>query len=182
MKQKGSALKSLLSAIENLHGAEGLRAVVAAVPPEVRADLVAPILSVGWYPIHDFACVHVAVRDLLGDGHWEISHELGREAGRIDFGGIYRVLLRAAHYDTIWDRIHTAWSNYNSQGDAEWDIRGHGSALGHIWNVSGFNTGQWHSVAGRAEQLLILAGAKSAHIDLVEPTETSCRLDAMYVE
>lgn len=182
MQQKGSGLKSLLLAIERLHGESGLRAVLDAVPADVRADLVAPILPVRWYPIRHFACVHLAVRDRLGKGRWEVSRALGREAGRIDFGQMYRVLLRTTSYETLWGRIRTAWRNYNSAGNAEWDTQQEGAASGRVWNVSGFNTGQWYSVAGRAEQLLLLAGAKSASIEVIDPTPTSCRFDAMYVK
>jgi hypothetical protein len=179
--QKGSALKSLLRAIERKHGEDVLRAVIAGVPDDVRPDLVQPILPVRWYPIRDFASVHAVVRDLVGNGRWEVSRDIGHEAARIDFNGMYRVFIRAVHYDSLWDRIKTAWTHYNSHGESNWDTKDGGTASGRIWNVSGFNPGQWHSIAGRAEEMLIMAGAKSSHVEIIDPLPTSCRFDAMYV-
>ena len=156
--------------------------MLAALPADVRAELGEHVLPVRWYPIHVVSALHVAVRDELGQGRWTESHRLGREAGRIDFTSIYRVLLRAVQYETVLERIRTAWAHYNSQGETRWTIHGPGSATGFIWGVEGFNQGQWHSIAGRAEKLLLLAGAQSAEIEVCDPTETSVRLEVLYLE
>jgi hypothetical protein len=182
VKQKGSALKSLFSAIENLYGAPSLRAVIDALPNDVRSEVAGPILPVGWYETRLFSAIHVAVRDVLGKGDWTVSHALGREAGRIDFTGVYRLVLRAVQYDTIWDRIELAWKQYNSHGEARWIERQSGSAIGLIRGVDGFNHGQWHSIAGRCEQLLLLGGAKGATVEPLDLSPTQARCSAIYIE
>ena len=182
MEQKGPALKSLLGAIERLHGHDGLEAVLRALPPEHEAEARAVILPVKWYPVSLLAAIHVAVRDVLGKGEWEESRRLGHEAAKIDFGGVYRVLLRTVRYDTVWDRIQLAWSHYNSQGEGKWIERRAGGATGIVTGVAGFNLGQWYSIAGRAERLLLLSGAKSAQVDVRDPKPESARFEVLYFD
>ena len=170
----------MLLAIEQLHGVKGLERVKAALPEPVRAQL-GSILPVQWYPIEVSAHVHVAVRDVLGGGKWDASHRLGIEASRIDFTGLYRVLIRAVQYDTIWDRAERAWNQYNSQGDARWIERGEDSAVGVIRGVGGYNMGLWQSVAGRAEGMLRMSGVKAASAVVLEGTSTGGRIEALWV-
>jgi hypothetical protein len=179
---KGSGLRSLLAAIEKLHGHAGLERVLAVVPEDVRVELRKPILPVKWYPIAFTTAIHAAVRETLGNGDWSESKRLGHEAALQDFGGVYRVLLRSVHYDTLWDRIQVAFSQYHSQGKGEWIDRRPGGATGLITGVVGYNLGQWLSIAGRCERLILMSGAKSAQADLAEPTSTSCRIEVMYFD
>jgi hypothetical protein len=95
---------------------------------------------------------------------------------------MYRVLLRAVHYDSIWDRICTAWSNYNSRGEVKMTVHDRGHATGIVHGVLGFNEGQWRSIAGRTEQLIILAGARAAEVEVHDPTSTSARLEGLYFD
>ncbi len=179
---KGSGLRSLLGAIEKLHGPGGLERVLAAVPEDLRPELEKPILPVKWYPIGYTTAVHAAVRETLGHGEWNESKRLGHEAALQDFTGVYRVLLRSVHYDTIWDRIQVAFSQYHSQGLAEWVDRQPGCATGVVTGVVGYNLGQWLSIAGRCERLLLMSGAKSAQADILESTATSARIELLYFD
>jgi hypothetical protein len=121
------------------------------------------------------------VRDVLGGGKWNASHRLGVAASRIDFTGVYRVMVRAVQYDTIWDRAERAWMQYNSQGDAHWTDRSESSAIGVIRSVNGYNMGLWQSVAGRMEGLLQLAGVKAASVEVLEGSATAARIEAIWV-
>jgi hypothetical protein len=182
MRQKGAAIKSTLQAITNLYGEEALVTVKRLLRPEVREHIEPRVLPVAWYPIEVAAGIHVAVRDTLGKGTWDVSQKLGQEASRIDFGGSFRLFLRAMQYDTMWERAQRAWAHYNSQGEASWADRTAGRATGIITGVTGFNRGVWHAVAGRLETMLQLSGAKGATIQLYDATATGCRLDAMWLE
>jgi hypothetical protein len=182
MKQRGAAIRSTLLAIEKLYGKDVLASVKDAVPPEHRARMHEPALAVTWYPIEITAALHVAIKNVIGRGTWNASHRIGIEASRIDFTGIYRVVLRAVQYDSIWDRTERAWSTYNSQGEARWTDRGPGTATGRITGVSGFNMGIWQAVAGRCEGLLVLAGVRAASVSVAEGAERSGRLEAVWLE
>jgi len=182
MRQKGAAIKSTLQSIVNLYGEESLKRVKERLPAAMLAQIEPRVLPVAWYPIEVSAAIHEAIRDTLGEGKWQASHALGVEAARIDFTGVYRVLLRSIQYDTMWDRAQRAWTNYNSQGDTQWIDRERGHAVGVITRVSGFNLGVWEAVAGRLEGLLQMSGAKGAIIEVKESSATGCRLDAMWLE
>ena len=52
-------------------------AVKAALPDAIRAQLEPGVLPVQWYPVEVPATIQVAIRDVLGDGSWEVSHRLG---------------------------------------------------------------------------------------------------------
>jgi hypothetical protein len=181
MNVRGAGIRSALLAIEQLYGDGPLQEVKAALPQAIRAQLEPNVLPVQWYPVETSAQLHVAVRDVLGKGEWTVSHELGAVASRIDFGGIYRVLVRAAPYDSIWDRAQRAWQQYNSQGDAKWIERGASSAVGVIRGVHGYNMGLWQSVAGRTEGMLQMAGVKAASVTVVEGTAIGARIEAIWV-
>jgi hypothetical protein len=109
-----------------------------------------------------------------------VSYQLGIEAGRIDFGGIYRVFLRVIDFDTLLDRTERAFRQYNSHGSAQWIERTRTSAVGEVHGVSGFNDGIWHSIAGRYAGLLQLCGAKIAEVEVVDPAPTHCRFIARW--
>jgi hypothetical protein len=181
VKVRGAGIRSTLFAIEELYGKAGLEHVKEALPPHLRAELEPALLPVKWYPVEIPATIHFTVRDAFGGGTWDASHKLGVAASRIDLTGIYRVLVRAVQYNTIWDRTEQAWSRYNSQGDARWVERGPSSAIGIIRGVGGFNMGLWCSVAGRTEEMLRMSGVKSASVVVAEGTPTSARLDAVWV-
>lgn len=166
--------------MEKLYGKTGVGLVREALPPEVRHE-VETVLAVGWYPIEVVASIHLSIRDVLGKGSWQVSHRLGIEAAKIDFTGIYRVLLRAVQYDTLWERLSRAWAQYNSQGEVRWTLNP-GSATARITGVSGFNLGIWNAVAGRCEGMLTLAGVRAGTASVVEGSHTQAIIDATWLE
>ena len=181
MQQKGVAIKSTLAAVEKLYGAAAHIEVIESLPEEIRAQI-SPVLPVQWYPIGVTAAVHLVVRDRIGGGSWESSHAIGVEAARIDFTGIYRMFLRAVQYDTILERMERAWSHYNSQGRIVWHDRSAGTMAATISGVDGFNPGIWQAIAGRAQGLLQLSGAKGASVTTRDMTTTSGRIEGVWFD
>jgi hypothetical protein len=181
VRQKGAAIKSTLQAVGNLHGEAAIAAVKARLPPKVLAQIEPRVLPVSWYPIEVSAAIHEAIRDTVGKGGWEASHAIGVEASRIDFTGVYRVLLRSIQYDTMFDRAQVAFSNYNSHGKTQWIDREKGHSTGIVTGVSGFNLGIWEAVAGRLEGLLQMGGSKGANVEIKEFSPTDCRMDALWI-
>lgn len=182
MQTKGAALRNTFAGLTSLHGAKVVRAVLDAMPEEPRAVFEGKIIPAGWYPVSTSAAFHAAIRDVVGKGSWAVSHAISLEAARLDFTGIYRLLLRAVQYDTIWDRMERAWPHYYTQGDARWAERQRGSAIAVCEGVEGFNPGMWHAVAGRCQGLLLLSGARGAQVELIEGTATRGKLSALWLE
>jgi hypothetical protein len=178
---RGAGLRSLLLAIEKLYGPEKLAAIKGAMPSHVRAQA-DRVLPVQWYDVEVNAQVHVAVRNVIGGGKWDESHRIGIEAARIDFSGIYRVIVRTMSYDTVWNQAQRMWIHYNSQGSAEWTERREGYALGLIRGVAGYNFGLWQSCAGRMEAMLAMTGIKTATVAVKEASSTYAKLEAMWIK
>jgi hypothetical protein len=178
---KGTAFRSTLAAIEKVYGAAALRAVKAALDAPSRAAL-EHVLPVSWYPVSLSAALHDAVRREIGFGDWEASRAIGREAARMDYTGVYRVVLRSVQYDTVFERIELAWRGYYSQGTFAWTRPGPGSMRATVSDVRGFNTGMWIACAGRTETLLLLTGARSADVAVSDATEHRCTFEAMWLE
>jgi hypothetical protein len=181
VKQKGVAIKNSLLALEKLHGKEAVQRVKDAMPARLR-EVLDGVMALEWYSVEVTAALHVAIRDVLGSGKWDESHRMSVEAARIELTGVYRLLLRAVQYDTVWDRMERAWSLYYDAGTASWVDRGRGHATALFKGVAGFNLGMWNSVAGRIEQMLLATGARGASATVKDATSTSARIEALWLE
>jgi len=181
-KLKGTTIRSTVQAIEKVHGAAGRMAVEERLPESLRGLLQDAIVPVGWYPVELSAQMHVAVRDLFGRGSWTASRVLGREAAKIDFGGVYRVLLRAVPHATLWERVGLAWTQYNSGGISRWEVAGPGLVVGHVTEVAGYNEGMWEAAAGRLETMLERSGVRARSVSLYDCTPHSVRGEVLWIE
>ncbi len=178
---KGTAFKSTLAALEKLHGAQALTAVKASLDAAAR-DALEQVLSVSWYPVSLSAALHEAIRDVVGRGDWEASRAIGREAARIDYTGVYRVVLRSIQYDSIFARLEMAWRNYYTHGVFSWTRVGPASTHVTVKDARGFNAGMWIACAGRTEELLTLTGARTVDVTVREPNDTGCEFDVMWID
>jgi hypothetical protein len=182
VKIKGVAVKNTLLGLEKLHGKEGLERVKGGMPPRLREQLEA-LHPLEWYPVELTAALHVAIRDALGHGKsWRESHAISCAAAKIELTGVYRVILRAVQYDTIWDRMERMWGVYYDAGEAKWIDRGPGHATAVFSGVAGFNDGMWSSVAGRAEVLLGESGTRGSSLTIKETSSTRAVMEALWLE
>lgn len=177
---KGTALRGLMLAIERVAGPEGAAAVRAALPPQVQETL-ARVLPSGDYPIEVAAEVHYAVRRTIGKGTFNLNYELGVEAARIDFRGVYRAVLWATTYESLFARVARSWHRYNSVGEVTWTLIEDGQARGHITGVAGWHLGMWLTVAGRVAGLLGLSGAKEPRVVVVRQNANGAEFHASWV-
>ena len=181
MKLKGSGLRHTLVAIDQLHGKAGLDRVKETMPARLREQL-AVVRPLDWYAVEVTAALHVAIRDVLGNGSWAESQRISRAAAKMDLSGPYRVMMRAVQYDTVWDRMERIWLQYYDAGEARWVERERGHARAEVTGVAGFNEGMWRTVAGRIEILLEMTGARSPDVSLKDVTSTRCTMVALWFE
>ncbi|HTJ82980.1 MAG TPA: hypothetical protein VL400_14770 [Polyangiaceae bacterium] len=164
MLVKGTSVRTILLAIERGFGAEGLARVKSVLPDDVRRQVDVPALASKTYPVEVSAALHDAIRSELGRGSLVANRKVGIEAARIDFGGVYSVFLRFRDYESLLRGLERAWLQYNSRGSVRWEDVAGDHTRGTIEGVDGFNEGMWHSIAGRLETILILAGAKKSSV------------------
>jgi hypothetical protein len=182
VKLKGVGLKNTLAALERLHGKAGLERVKEAMPARLREPLSGAVMPLEWYPVEITAALHLAIREKLGNGSWAESQRISMEAAKIELSGVYRMLLRAVQYDTIWDRMERMWHQYYDAGEARWVDRGEGHATAEFTGVAGFNEGIWASVAGRIEILLEATGARGAAVTVKAASSTQATIEALWLE
>lgn len=181
-KLKGTAVRGTLQAIERLHGAAARAAIEEALPEHLRAILHEGVIAAGWYPIEINATVHALVREQLGNGAWALSRAIGREGARIDFGGVYRVLLRAVPHATLWERVGLAWNQYNSGGSATFQLTEPGVVVGVMRDTLGYNEGLWESAAGRLETMLEHSGVRARSVTFKEMSPTGAVAEVLWLE
>lgn len=178
MQVRGLAIRTTLQALEAEFGADASRRVMAALPPAVREAFSPVVLAASQYPVTHQAALHEAVRTVLGGTG--ANHRIGAAAARIDFGGVYRVFVLASSYESLLRGSDRAFRRYNSQGYVAWDHIGHGEARGRVGGVEGYVEGMWHAIAGRLEALLVLGGAKHAHVAIESWSPTDATFAARW--
>ncbi len=177
MRIKGTAIRSILLALERLVTPAEVARVKAAMPPEIRRLIEPLVLASKHYPVAVSATLQEAIRTELGGGSCTLNHRIGMDAARIDFKGVYTVFLRVADYETTLRRMDRAWRQYNSQGEVVWQEIGPTFARGTVRGVTGYNEPMWESIAGRLETIIILAGAKKASAKVSTWAEDLCELE-----
>jgi hypothetical protein len=179
---KGTALRSILVALEALEGAEGLARVRNAMPEGARARIDPIVLGARWYPVAVQAAIHEAIRLEIGKGRVDANYRVARRAAMDDFaGGVYRIFLRTITYDALWDTTARIWRQYNSRGSLSFPERRREMARGHVVGVEGYTLAMWTGVCGRFHGILEIAGAKDVEVVVESHDETQCVLRARFV-
>lgn len=181
MQVKGTALRSIMLAVEHLEGAEQLERVLQAMPDDARAALEPVVLGSRWYPVSVQASLHEAIRKELGRGRTEANYRVAQRAIKDDFkGGVYRTFLRLMTYDAMWNVSQRVWRQYNSSGSVKFFDRKRGHARGTIEDVDGYTLPMWIAICGRFHGLLELAGARNVKVETEQHDEISCRMRATW--
>jgi hypothetical protein len=171
---KGTAVRSLLLGLEQATSPADVARVRAAMPEVHRRALEPVVLASKSYPVPVIAAIQEAIRTELGGGGCVINRRAGFEAARLDFSGVYGLFVRVADFQTTLRLMGRAWKRYNSHGEVT--VRFHEGQTARVCvdGVAGYNEGMWNSVAGRAEGILTLAGAKKATAAIVSWSPTGC--------
>lgn len=174
---KGVAVRTTLQAIEGEFGKDGLARVMESLPEETRSAFAPYVIATGHYDVHHQAALHEAVRAVLGSGDVTANRRIGARAARIDFGGIYRVFVRAAGFVYLLRGVERAFRQYNSRGSVTWEVVEKGFARCRVEDVEGYNEAMWTAILGRFETLLVLAGAQRANAHIRSFSGSSATLE-----
>lgn len=171
---KGTAIRTTLSAIAETYGPDAVIKVRAALPDDVKDELEGGVLASRGYPVRVPAAIQEAIRVELGGGRLDANRKIAATAGRIDFGGVYKIFVRAASYELLLRSMERAFRQYNSKGRVCWHRIETGLGEGTIDQVAGYTEPMWSAVAGRVEALLLLAGAKDATVTVTRWAGDGC--------
>ena len=158
IETKGQTIRSLMTAIEALWGADVLRRTIEACPPEVRASLTdGRLVSGGWYPVGWYREVHAALRVVM-PSEPNISSRLGRKTTELDLQGPLRWCLQLAGPELLArfaDKIHSSYF----RGGKTTVVREKGQLTLRMSEMHGMNKHMWDDlVAGCAVLFEAAAG------------------------
>jgi hypothetical protein len=155
---KGVAFRTVLRLVEKSRGPEVIARALAAMPTDVAHGVrYGEIIAAGWYPVTWYRAMWSA---LLASAQEEAPfvRALGRDAVDVDFGSIYRALLRVLtpktavsigmrHFGQIYDtgRVRVVEPTAAS---VRLDFTG----------CTGFDHTMWVEILGSCERLTELAG------------------------
>jgi hypothetical protein len=158
-KVKGIAFKSVLRALEALHGARAAESCLTQVSNELAGGFrYNTILTSGWYPIAWYRDLLKAVQTATGLGDRALF-EIGRQCARQDMTGIYRLGFKLLSPQVVLGLSSRLFSNYYDTGESKVVEARHGFAQAEWMGCVGFDRNMWWEAFGAAEMFMELAGA-----------------------
>lgn len=177
---RGTALISVLRAVEKLYGPGARAKLLASLPADDRRTFEATVLGMSQYPVSLQATLHKGVHDLFGG--LKANEAVGRQAALDDFTGVYRVFLAIITFELLWANIERAWRRYNSRGKVAFTEHTPRSALCTISDVESYTEPMWYAIAGRVRGILELAGAKTVHARIDAQDATGARIELSWTK
>ncbi len=163
-EMKGAAFYSMLEAIEEIDGKEGLSAVLNALPEQLGSALRDRSMSrVGWYPIEEYSLLHDAIQAALGGGDLK-ARELGRRSTEIDTRGLLRYVLAIPSPALLIKHANRVFGSYIRGGVVTATRRNPGAydlAFSNMGTASRYILAEWE---GGIALLLERAGAKNVRV------------------
>lgn len=168
---KGVSFKSVMTAVEVLHGASAAEACLAELPGELAAALrYRSIVATGWYPIEWYRALLHSVRNVSGLGEPGL-YAIGRQCAKQDMTGIYRLGFKLLAPETVLGLSTRLFSNYYDTGKSRVIESRPGFAHVRWWDCAGFDRNMWCEAFGAAEMFMQLAGAATIRSRPVWPVD-----------
>jgi predicted hydrocarbon binding protein len=167
---KGGMLKSHMEWVRKHHGDEGVKRVIAALPPNIQHE-VSSILASSWYPFASLVALDRAIEKTFPVAGGDTVRELGRYSSELNLTTTYRVFRR----DDIHDFFgHSALlhSQFQDFGKVVYEQAGPTRGrMSHSDYVS-FSPLFCRSALGYYEESIRLHGGKTPK---VRETQCQCR-------
>lgn len=169
IKIKGLSLVHLNRFLVERFGEEGLRRVIAALPPHQARFLQSPYAH-EWYPLRDHAQIEAKVMDVHFGGDMSKAGEFGRYDSALQIGKVYRVILRVLDPGFLIKKSGALWKQVMSGGSCEVQVMGPTSCT---MKLSGYDQGHevlCHDWVGTLHGMLDVCGARQGKV-----THPECR-------
>ena len=157
---KGVSFRSVVRAVETLHGPDVLAACMTQVSTELAdAFRYGTVLASSWYPIAKYRELLGAILKKVPVGD-RCMFELGRQCAQQDMTGIYKVGFKLLSPQAVIRLAARLYSNYYDTGNCQIVESKSGYAHARWSGCVGFNRNLWQEVFGATEMFMELAGAK----------------------
>lgn len=159
---KGLAFRSVLNAIEALHGAECLERTLRNCPAELNEALrYQRVIASGWFPIEWYRGLLSAFTEAVGGDPEAAVRQIGRRALEQDMNTVNRALLRLLSPDTALSAGSRIFKQFYSKGSLRVESIEKGYLRLHLTGCVGFDRNMYVEILGSTERLSELSGAKN---------------------
>jgi uncharacterized protein (TIGR02265 family) len=165
---KGAMVRAHMQFVRARLGEETLTRMMAALPPQVAAEVNGILVST-WCSFESLIALDLAIARLAGREPAEIMRELGRYSAEINLSTLYR----AFHRDDIHEffrRSANLHRQFQDFGECVYEQLGPTSARISIRNAACFTPAYCSSEAGYLEQVIATHGGTDASV-----SESACQ-------
>lgn len=173
---KGSNFVGLLRALDKHDASARLRILPAMSPALASAVAESQFMSIGWYPISQYAELHAAVDSTLHGGA-TLARKLSFDATTSDFGSVHRLIASMLKIETVFGQAHRLMGLYFKGGEIEFLELERGRARIRFARWHGFSRLVWEDLTGAMEAILTVAGAKDIRVRSTSASQASDAMD-----
>ena len=120
LKQKGSAVKTLLKVLEEMGGRELMQAVQKNLPEEHRMEIFGrKYLPVSWVRYDSYVAVFRASADYAKEEYLAHFQKINNRISEYEFKGAMGIFVRVLSPQTVIKNMNLIWRQYNDQGKIE---------------------------------------------------------------
>ena len=166
---KGAVLKTRLGFIEEHFGADGVKRVLASLPPEDQQAL-GMILTIKWYPFELGKRLDSSIVDVLGGGRRELFEKLGEASATKNLATIHHGFLTPGKPHAFLGKAPAIYALYYETGRREYQQTGEREGMLTTHGAETFSAADCLTVIGWYRKALELCGAGGVQI-----VEEECR-------
>ena len=168
---KGLNLSSRLRYVQEVHGEEAVKKLLAELAPATRELLERHVLPHEWVPFSTFIDLNVVADRLHGKGDLALCREMGAWAAAANLPRIFRLFYRFGSPMFLFERAAKLWSAHYDSGRMETRRDDDGTLFLSIHEFDEPHRAHCLSVLGWIIRSIELSGAK---VNFAE--ERKCRL------
>jgi uncharacterized protein (TIGR02265 family) len=166
---KGSILRSRLSMVEDLGGAEARERVLRRLTQEEQSSL-RTVIATSWCPFELGQKLDQAIVDELGGGQASFFEKLGEASADKNLSTVHKGFLVVGNPHRFLERTPTIYSYYYDQGRREYERVGDREALLTTHDAETYSAPDCATVVGWYRRALEMCGAKDPQV-----VEEACR-------
>jgi hypothetical protein len=168
---RGSAMWVRVEWVRETHGDQGVKRLLAELPPAGRNLIHHPIDRSAWYSFPLFLELSIAVDRLFGKGDGSLMQEVGRWSCHKNVPALYQMFVRLGSVDWLLGRAGKLWAEHFTAGRFEAHREpGRQRAIGEMFDFPRPHLAHCYAVLGFAMGCVELSGEKN-----VRGTMVACR-------
>jgi hypothetical protein len=168
---KGVMFRTVLRLTEERLGPAGLAKVIDALPADLAEGVrYGRIVPSGWYSVIWFRALLAATGEVSGE-HLPFIRDLGRKGLRVEYGSVYRALMRLLSPESLLETGLSHFAQVYSRGKVEPIEFREGYARVRWYECKDFDSHVWQYLIGACIGMIELTGGKSIQARILKGGE-----------